>query len=266
MIRSSLIYCDGTQISLTSALSVTIPSTGTLGTTSAIPFRLWLELINNGGTPYLGVRNCCDANGIYGFPGSGNLSSTIITSPNSAGVTYTSTAVTSQQFAVIGMVEYDSGMATAGTWNVSPDRIVLYRPGMPLPGMALQYKQFLSTTQFANSSASYADSGLTGGLTLSAKMNAVAASWEGSFQPVISTGNLTGYVALRRGGSIIGAPTKSLSVSGSNLVFMVGADWLDFPGGLSPSYVVSTKSDGTNTVYFMHTDSFGKLSLSEIMT
>jgi hypothetical protein len=69
----SVLFADGTQLTLTAALSVNIAATaGTMGLTANVSFRLWFAIFNNAGAPVLGVRVCMDANGgIVGFNGSG---------------------------------------------------------------------------------------------------------------------------------------------------------------------------------------------------
>jgi hypothetical protein len=145
-----MMFQDGTSTAITGSLGITIPSTATLGTRSTVPFRLWFVLINDAGTARLGVRNCLTTiagagqgstiTSLSGFPAFGTLSSTTIAGgSNSAGVTYTSTGVTTQPFVVLGYADFDSGQATAGTWAVSPSRIVMFGPCTPLPGASLQY-------------------------------------------------------------------------------------------------------------------------------
>jgi hypothetical protein len=124
-----------------------------MGVTSGVPFRLWFALINDAGTFRLGVRNCSDSNNIYSFPGDGILSSTIITTPNAAGVTYTGTAVTSKQFVIAGFSDYDSGLATAGTWAASPTRIQLFGPHIKKPGDVINTYNVTASNNLATTSS-----------------------------------------------------------------------------------------------------------------
>jgi hypothetical protein len=264
-----IVFSDGTQASIVAPLSFTISSGSTLGTTSAIPFRLWHILINDAGTIRLGTRNCSDVNGIYGFPSNGITSSTAeggAGTANSAGVTYTGVATTSKQFRIIGYSEYASGMATAGTWITSPSPIVLFVEGLPRPGDAIQSKQFSSTTTLTNGTAAYSDSSLTVSVTPTAAMNLVQTSWSGNFQ--IDTANNGAFVSLRRGGSVLGVPTKIFS-GAANLITVVSESWLDAPGSAgSVTYVVSSKlgsTAGAATCFFLSADAGGVIQVAEIM-
>ncbi len=260
-------FPNGSQLTITAALSVTIPSTGTLGTSNGIPFRLWFALINDGGTPRIGVRNCSNTTNISGFPPTGLLSSTIITTPNSSGVTYTGVAVTSQPFLILAYASYESGQATAGTWVTSPVAPVMFGPGVPKPGDATGNSvQFSMTTASTNATTAYVDTALTATITPASAANLVYASWSGTAQ--ISLANITCYASLRRGGSILGVPRKIFS-GAANLTGDVGGDWLDAPGSSgSLVYVVSTKLDsnaGAPSCVFGNTDAGATLILGEVM-
>lgn len=260
----TVMFPDSSQIVQTAACSITVPSTGTLGAPSGIPFHVWCPLINDSGTLRIGVRNCTDTSGSSPFPCSGVLSSTIVTTPNSAKVTYTDVAVTNKPYVIAGYASYESGLATAGTWNVSPDWIVAYVPGMAGPG---QYTgnsvQYSSRTTLINTTASFVDSALTGGITLSSKANLVDTYFAGSGQ--VDTAAHVLFVALRRSGSVIGEQQR-FGYGAANMIGPVGGSWTDAPGTLTPSYVVSTSLDSVGaTGYFMSTVGGGVLKLAEVM-
>lgn len=122
-------------IRLTSATSFTIDSGSTLGATNATPFRIWLVGFNDSDTFRLGVINCWGSNfAIYPLRENYLASSTAQSSGNadSLQTIYTASAVSGKPLAILGYFEYDN-LTTAGTWNATPDRVVLYRPGIPLP-------------------------------------------------------------------------------------------------------------------------------------
>ena len=146
------IFPDGSSVSITAALSVTIPSTATMGFSNGTAGRIWAALANDGGTPRLVVRNCRSGSIIVGFPSSGQLSSTTIgTGADSAHVSYSGTGVTDKPYLLAGYADYDSGLATAGTWDASPTRLVQFGPGAHKPGDVVQK---LSATQGAATSVS----------------------------------------------------------------------------------------------------------------
>lgn len=129
-------------LSITSAVSMTVAATATLGLTSNEEGRVWVVLFNDGGTPRLGVFNAFGST-----PGTvhgllpGILTSTTAEggdgSADSAGVIYTGTAVTSKPFVVLGHATWETPMATAGNW-ATPDVVYQQRWGDPMPGDVVQ--------------------------------------------------------------------------------------------------------------------------------
>jgi hypothetical protein len=153
----SVIFSDGSVLTLTAALSITSSnSSGTFGTVSSVPFRLWFCIFNDSGTLRLGIRNCLDpvSGSISGFPGNGIGSS--IGGNNAYGGTWANGAtVASKPFVIVGLAEYDTGLTTAGTYNVAPSRIVLFGPHIKRPGDELQCLQFFATTANGVNSVTY---------------------------------------------------------------------------------------------------------------
>lgn len=130
---------------VTSALSLTISSGSTLGTASGVAFKLWIELFDDGGTIRMGVINCvaggATPTSIYPLGRAPRVSSTAeggAGAADSAQVFYTGTAVTSKPYLILAYAAYESGMATAGSWNASPTTLQLFGQGVPLPGTVLQ--------------------------------------------------------------------------------------------------------------------------------
>lgn len=111
-----------TTIAVPAAISVTIPSTSTMGTVSAQQSRIVVIAINNAGTVELAAVN------ISG--GSVLDETTLITTTaaaaagNSATAYYSTTARTSVAYRVVGYVE--STQATAGTWATAPSTLQGY--------------------------------------------------------------------------------------------------------------------------------------------
>ena len=111
-----------TTITVPAAISVTIPSTSTMGTVSAVQSRIVVIAINNAGTVELAAVN------ISG--GSVLDETTLITTTaavaagNSATAYYSTTARTSVAYRVVGYVE--STQATAGTWATTPSTLQGY--------------------------------------------------------------------------------------------------------------------------------------------
>lgn len=146
---------DYANLDVTAATTLVISSGSTMGARSGIPFRLWIVAFNDAGTFRLGAINCLttvagagagsDATAIFPLGTWGIASSTAeggSGAADSAQTFYTATAVTSKAYAVIGYMTWESGLATAGTWDAVPTRIQSFGPGIPLPG---QYAQFPRT-------------------------------------------------------------------------------------------------------------------------
>jgi hypothetical protein len=122
---------------VTAALSVTVASTKTLGTSSATPFKIWLLAVDTGSGVELGVVNCWDGSALFPLNEDRFVSPTA-TPGNSAGVIYTTSGQTSKPFRKIGHASYETGLTTAGTWDASPTKLQLYGLGIASPGDCVQ--------------------------------------------------------------------------------------------------------------------------------
>lgn len=112
---------DGTvsNVQITSAISVVVPSGATLGTVNATQSRIVVLAINNAGTAELAVVNI---SGGTNLTETGVISTTAITSgATSASTVYSTTARTSVAYRVVGYVE--STQTTAGTWATAPSTL-----------------------------------------------------------------------------------------------------------------------------------------------
>ena len=128
---------------ITSATSLTISSGSTLGATNSVAFNVWLVLFDDSGTIRMGAINCRSGVSIYQLGALPVVSSTAeggAGAADSAHVFYTGTAVTSKPYVVLGYCEYGSGLATAGSWNVSPSIIQLVSHGTHMPGETIQVR------------------------------------------------------------------------------------------------------------------------------
>ena len=148
---------DGTitTIAVPAAISVTIPSTSTMGTVSAQQSRIVVIAINNAGTVELAAVN------ISG--GSLLDETTLITTTaavaagNSATAYYSTTARTSVAYRVVGFVQ--STQATAGTWATTPSTLQGYG-GQALAAMSsLGYGQTWQTVTRSSGTTYYNTTG-----------------------------------------------------------------------------------------------------------
>ena len=154
--RSSTLSSGATASRLIStAISVVVPSTATLGTVSAVQSRIIVLAIDNAGTVELAVVNVSG--------GSVLDETTLITTTaiaaasNSATAYYSTTARTSVAYRVVGYVE--STQATAGTWATAPSTIQGYG-GQALSAMSsLGYGQTWQTPSRAIGTTYYNTTG-----------------------------------------------------------------------------------------------------------
>lgn len=134
---------DYSVIWVTAALSTTIPSGSTVGSANATPFKPWVTAVNDAGTVSLAVINCFNAttNDIYPLSGEGVVTVAAYgAGANSVATFYGTAGHTNVPYSILGYATYETGstLATAGTYATPPTRMVLYRPGVALPGAVVQ--------------------------------------------------------------------------------------------------------------------------------
>lgn len=129
-----------TVFTLTAATSFVVSNGSSLGVAGAsVPFRLWLVAFDDGGTFRLGIVNCLlgyakelallKADTLASAAAEGGAGAA-----DSSGVFYTSTAVASKPFEVLGYLDYPAGLAAAGAWSIGPTTIQPFHAGIRLPG------------------------------------------------------------------------------------------------------------------------------------
>lgn len=243
---------DGTIVALTAALSLTIPSTATMGATNGNhPFRLWFILINDSGTLRLGVRNCSDASGIYGFPGHGVIT-TSGAPGSSVGVTYSGTAVTNGTFIIIGSADYTAGLATAGTWNTSPSSPNLLGVGLAKPGDMVQKKVGSSTAADGPTAGTTpAQSSLNVAIIPTSSINKIEVKAQSNL--VNATNSQTALAQIFRGigGTAIGNKAPLSNNTGTYINASADLYAFDVPETFSSvTYVVYFNGDGVGSFSF----------------
>lgn len=135
---------------VTAALSLTVSSGSTLGTSNSVPFRLWIVAFDDAGTVRLGVIKCLAGTAAAGYsiyqlgqyPFASSTAEGGAGAADSAQVFYTGTAVGSKAYSVLASASWETGLAAAGTWNASPTRPpLMFGAGSPLPGTVIQTAQ-----------------------------------------------------------------------------------------------------------------------------
>ena len=190
-----------TTIAVPAAISVTIPSTSTMGTVSAVQSRIVVIAINNAGTVELAAVN------ISG--GSVLDETTLITTTaavaagNSATAYYSTTARTGVAYRVVGYVE--STQATAGTWATTPSTLQGYG-GQALAAMSsLGYGQTWQAVTRVSGTTYYNTTGKpiqttisapntgTFGLTINGILTFASFATASMYCVIIPTGNSYSY-------------------------------------------------------------------------
>lgn len=236
---------------ITGALSVTVPSGQAVGTSNNVPFRFWVNAIDNSGTVELAVINCVVGGSsptqIYPLAEQSLISTTAIATAPNAAVFYSTAARSNKAYRVIGFVEYSSGLATAGTYGSAPSIAQLFGPGVKKPGDVVQtaFNSTLTPTQTTSNTFQSTSSAVT--LTPTSAANLMSIRTLGG---ATTNGTGTGaYVQIHRGSTALGAP--SIVYSNSSLTIgSSGLDVLDAPGTTSSTtYTAKLKNtDGATTV------------------
>ena len=194
------------SVVLTSSLSMSLTSGSTVGTLNNTPFRLWIVMFNDSGTLRLGVINCVTGTNIFSLDDYTVQTSTAeggAGAADSAQIIYTSTAVTSKAFRILGYIESSSTSFTAGSWGTSGTGVItnvnLFGPSTPKPGQPTgNIVQVRKVDTFTTSSTSFTDiTGMSVSLTPKSAANLVRIS--GTVNHATDTGGNAATLTLLRG-------------------------------------------------------------------
>jgi len=271
-------------ISVTSALSVTVPTSSTLGFSNNTPGRIWLTAINNSGTVELAVINCltstASSKSIYPLAGWGIVNTTALGGPsNSSGVFYSTIARSSVPYGVLGYASYETGLATAGTWNANPTRMEFYRPGVPLPGAVVQTVYGTNTGATTATSSTKVATNTTLSITPTSAVNPIRARAEGAMQPPTSGVNTTqtafAQIGRTSSSNVFGNIGFARMFSDTNATFFTGSgcsvtlEGVDAPGVTSSTtYTVYLWSNTSTSQWLGTVNSVAlqsSMTLEEIM-
>jgi hypothetical protein len=260
-------------LSLTAATTITLSAGSSLGTTSGIPFRLWLVAFNDGGTVRLSLINCRTTTGIA------PLDEGLVTSSSaeggsggadSAGGIYSSVAVSDKPIAIIGYLEFWSGQASAGQWVAEPDASVLFGPGCRKPGEVIQPKWGTSTTQTSVTTTTWTDTSLSVSMNVLNPCNLIYGHFSANMQVQDYSGHY-GAAAVFRSGSQMGFSSveKNSDLSG-NSIGRVFDTFVDFPGASGTmTWTVKVKAGTSgkfvNFPYNAGEPSGGTIQVSQVM-
>jgi hypothetical protein len=246
--------------SVTGALSLTIPSGATLGTTSNVPFRAWVVAFDDAGAIRLGViqriAGGSTPTAMAALADGMIASSTAISdSATSAGTFYTASAVTSKALRILGYIESSSTSFTAGSWGTSGTGLVtgvqLFGPGVPRPGDVLQTK---TATSGSINLSTTSGSPQTTSAQISWSMQSACniSKYVGVASARIDDSGKEEVAALFRDTTEVGSRTGARNANGGISVAPMNAEAWDAPGTTS-TVTVQWKfwsADGSTTVYF----------------
>jgi len=267
-------------IGVTSALSVTVPTSSTLGFSNNTPGRIWLVAINNSGTVELAVINCltstASSKSIYPLAGWAIVNTTALGGPsNSSGVFYSTIARSAVPYGVLGYASYETGLATAGTWNANPTRMELYRAGVPLPGSVVQILYSTTTTTTTINTTTKTATSLTGTITPTSAINPIYVHALGSTTTGGTTFAHTAIWQIYRntGATAIGAATGTEPGASGNTSSTVLTEAFDSPQTISSTqyglYGLLTNTANSTNTWLGTTDSqptmTGIMKIEEIM-
>jgi hypothetical protein len=210
---------------VSSAISLVVPSGATLGTTSAVQSRLITLAIDNAGTVELAIVNLAGGNDLSE---TGVISTTALsTGSDSADVIYSTTARTNVAYRVVGYVE--STQTTAGTWATAPSTIQGYG-GQALSAMSSLGYGTVTQSSLALATTYYNTSGKPIGL------------------------NVNGFITVGGAGSYISCTVDGIKSYGSpvstNSTYSVLTIPSIRPGG---SYLFTLEAGGTVSPILVNT-------------
>lgn len=137
VIRDATLANGGFSVlTLTAATSLVISSGSSLGMSNAVPFKIWIVGFNDGGTFRLAATGHLPGEPIRALLATETLASA--TAEGGAGAAdsrstfYAGAGIASKPFAILGYFDYPAGLAAAGTWNIAPTTIQLFRAGVPV--------------------------------------------------------------------------------------------------------------------------------------
>lgn len=280
---------------ITGPTTLTVSAGSTLGVPSSTAFRLWVLCFNDGGTLRIGVVNCLShANGVVNAILS--LADNLIASStaeggaggaDSAQIIYTSTAVTSKPYRILGYIEWAAAGVTAGTWTTTNFSIVQpYHVGIPTPGMPTGRRARVNKTDVFTSSTATTWTDITNysaSITPTSAANAVRAAFNAYC--AVGAGNGVGLRLVRGSTGIALGDADSLrtQVSGFlnrstdlNSASVISNETIDLPQATSSTtykvqfflqadtlYFNRSAASNDNNVVFR---AMSYLQLEEIMT
>ena len=199
---------DFTYVKVTAATAFATATSGsTFGASNSAPFRLWITAWNNAGTVELGVSKQSTSAAIFQINESTLQASTACNAcgtATSSGVFYTTVGRTGLAIRILGYLDWETGLATAGTFATGPTKIQLMSPGVKKPGQVIQTvaPQFGNVTTVSTAGAATATN-VTAAITPVSAINMVR--YSACLSSANTTLQTTNNVQMYRGANAIGA-------------------------------------------------------------
>jgi hypothetical protein len=247
---------DYIVIKVVGALGFTVNSGNTLGATNGVPFRIWIVAINNGGTVLLGAFQSVTGGAtptaiaplmedVLQSTGAGTNGG------SSAGTIYTSVAsLSGVAIRILGYLEWNAGLATAGAWSSGPTKIQLFGPGIKKPGDVVQTVWATDTLAFTTTSSTFQTTNTSLSISPVSAANLVAVRAMGTLSLPGNSGALLAFTQLFRGSTAVGGITIAINNSSQGPYCPDALEAFDAPGSTSAqTYAVKIKnSDNASAV------------------
>lgn len=250
-------------VSLQAALSFTINSTSTMGCVSGQMCRLWLLMINNGGTAALCAFNALSGTIVAPINEAALQTSASGTVGGNLAQTYycSTSAVTAKAIRIIGYVDIQE--ATAGTWATGPTYIQLMGPSIKKPAERVQYVFKTGTTAATTSSASAVllTGAITQAITPTSAANVIRGTLSGTIVQDVATSS---FIQLGRAGPVvIGNPAYFSGGNSQYSAISIGAEVPNVTSTLT--YGAYGSISGGHTLSFPPATTGVSIELEEIM-
>jgi hypothetical protein len=267
----STTLATGTPVwaTVTSALSIVIPSAATLGTQSSnVPFRIWIFVEYNGGSPEIVVATCSISAQIYpctSWETNRTTTTTISGFATAAGTPYSTTGVSNDSLRIIGYCDFASGLATAGSWASSCTTLQLMGPGVKKPGDIIQTVVNSTTTAGTTTSATFAtlSNAQSQAITPTSTINLIKVTAQGTLG---TTAQGSGFLQVLRTATLIGNPVQFSAASSSSILVVPSMIVIyDNPGSASSTTYTFQAKISAGTLSYPNASTGAVLELLEIM-
>ena len=241
----------GLPVSCTQAapLALSLAAGSTMGVPANTPFNLWVGWFYDAGVSRLALINTRNGSSVCSI--SAARASALAEGGGAADEAqkfFASAAISDKPFIVVGKLEWDAGLTTAGQWT-TPSRVIAYYPGMKLPCDVVQVATTSTATQANNASSTYADAGPSVSLAPQSAANLVTLLATGPIGIVATAAGRRASARISRGGTVIGKTAQFYAAAAGTVILPANMMALDAPGTRSScTWGVQIASSGGDLV------------------